>query len=105
MTESFIAITTLVGINVLLGWGVYLVFMAGQLSLGQGAFMAIGAYTASVLTVNLGIPLAPAMLVAGVVAAAFGVAIGFPSLRVRGTYLALVTLGVGEAVRVFFQNF
>src|SRR6266571_7393943 len=105
MTEGSVAIATLVGINVLLGWGVYLVFMAGQLSLGQGAFMAIGAYASGVLTVKFGVPLIAAMVAAGALAAVFGVAIGFPALRVRGIYLAMVTLGVGEAVRVFFQNF
>lgn len=105
MSEAFLSVAMLVGVNVLLAWGAYVVFMAGQLSLGQGAFMAIGAYVSGVLTVRLGLPLVPAMLVGGLAAAAFGAAIGFPALRVRGIYLAMVTLGVGEAVRVFFQNF
>ena len=105
MSEGWLTVAALVGINVLLAWGAYVVFMAGQLSLGQGAFMAIGAYVSGVLTVKLGVPLVPAMLVAGLVAALFGAIVGFPALRVRGIYLAMVTLGVGEATRVFFQNF
>lgn len=105
MSEAALTLATLVGINVLLAWGVYVVFLTGQISLGQAAFMALGAYSSGVLTVKFGVPLVPALLAGGLFAAVFGVLVGFPALRVRGIYLAMVTLGVGEAVRVFFQNF
>lgn len=105
MSAEFGTFATLAGINILLAWGVYVVFLTGQISLGQGAFMAIGAYVSSVLTVNFGSPLIVAILIGGFASTLFGVAIGFPALRVHGVYLVMVTIGVGEAVRVFFQNF
>lgn len=99
-----LAILTFIGINILLAWGAWIVFMTGQITLGQAAFMAIGAYVAGVLTVKEGLDLIPAMLVAGLVAAVFGAAVGFPALRLRGLYLALMTIGVGKLVVVFFSN-
>jgi branched-chain amino acid transport system permease protein len=105
MSAEFLTLATLAGINILLAWGVYVIYLTGQISLGQGAFMAIGAYVSGVLTVNFGLPLIAAMLLGGVAAAVFGVILGFPALRVHGVYLVMVTIGVGVSVRVFFQNF
>jgi branched-chain amino acid transport system permease protein len=86
----------------------------GQFSLGHAGFMAVGAYTAASLTLaagRAGLPpaLTPAvfllaLLAGGLLAAAAGVAVGFPSFRLRGDYLAIVTLGFGEIIRVVFQN-
>jgi len=97
--------------------------VCGQLHLGPNAFITLGAYTAALLTLtpgekaatflltplmwpfsHLNLPLAPALLAGGLVAAAFGVLTGFPVFRVRGDYLALVTLGFGEVVRVVANN-
>jgi len=95
----------LMGINVLLGWSAYLPLATGQLSLGNAGFMAIGAYASSLLTIQHGWPLLPALLAGALLAGALGILIGFPALRLRGIYLALATLGFGEIVRTFFLNF
>jgi branched-chain amino acid transport system permease protein len=94
-----------VGILVLGALSVYIILATGQLSLGNAAFMAIGAYLASWLTVAGGLPLTAALLIAAVVAGAVGVVVGFPALRLKGIYLAMATLGFGEMVRSFFLNF
>jgi branched-chain amino acid transport system permease protein len=93
------------GINILLGWSAWLPLATGQLSIGNAGFMAIGAYTASILTVRAGAPLVLALVAAALVASAFGILVGLPALRLRGIYLAMATLGFGEIVRTFFLNF
>jgi len=95
----------LTGIHVLLGWSAYLPLATGQLSLGNAAFMAVGAYTASLLTVQQKWPLLPALLAGALLAGLLGVLVGLPALRLRGIYLAIATLGFGEIVRTFFLNF
>ena len=75
-----------VGVNILVGY-------CGQISLGSGAFMAVGAYGAYNFFVRVpGMPLVPALLLGGLCATAFGILFGLPSLRVRGLYLAVATL-------------
>ena len=83
----------------------------GQLVLGHAAFMSIGAYTAALISkaiVASGAPLALAiavgLILAGIMAAVFGFIIGMPALRLRGDYLAIITLGFGEIIRVIIQN-
>lgn len=93
-----------VGINILATWGVYITFMTHQISLAQGGFMAIGAYIAGAVTVKLGMPLALGIFVAFVFSGLLGVAFGYPALRTRGIYLVMVTLGLNEVIRVFFEN-
>jgi branched-chain amino acid transport system permease protein len=93
------------GINMILGLSLYFPLAAGQLSLGQGGFMAVGAYTASWLTVAMGWPWPAAFGTAAVVTALLGGVVGLPALRVKGIYLVLLTLAFGEIVRVFFLNF
>lgn len=92
-----------VGILLLGALSVYVILSTGQLSLGNGGFMGVGAYVSAVLTVNFGVPVTLAILVAAAVAGLLGVAVGFPALRLRGIYLAIATLGFGEMVRSFFQ--
>ena len=77
---------------------------AGQLSAGQGGFMALGAYTAAYLTVHHGAPFPLALAAGGLVGGLVGLAVGFPALRLRGLYLVLVTFGFGEVIRVIFLN-
>src|ERR1700754_995472 len=91
-----------VGILVLGGLSVYIILATGQLSLGNAGFMGIGAYLTSWLTVKLGLPLTPSLLLAALAAGAIGIAVGFPALRLKGIYLAMATLGFGEMVRSFF---
>lgn len=91
-------------VNILLAWSVYVALAAGNLSFAQGAFMAIGCYTAGLLTTKLGVPLLPAMLAAAAFSALVAVLIGLPALRVRGIYLILVTVGITFCVRVLLEN-
>jgi ABC-type branched-subunit amino acid transport system permease subunit len=99
---------TLAGIYVLLALGLNIVVgLAGLLDLGYAAFFAIGSYTyafgASSFS-GVHIPFWPMLLVGAVVAAIFGVLLGAPTLRLRGDYLAIVTLGFGEIVPIVFRN-
>jgi ABC-type branched-subunit amino acid transport system permease subunit len=96
------------GIYVLLALGLNVVVgLSGLLDLGYAAFFAIGAYfyalVASSFT-GLHLPFWPMLILGAFVAALFGVALGAPTLRLRGDYLAIVTLGFGEIVPVFFTN-
>jgi branched-chain amino acid transport system permease protein len=91
-------------INSLMAFSVYLPESAGLISLGQGGFMAIGAYVSAVLTAN-GVPFAAALIAGGAVAAVIGAVFAAPAIRIRGIYLIILTLGLGEIVRVFFLNF
>jgi ABC-type branched-subunit amino acid transport system permease subunit len=96
------------GIFVLLALGLNVVVgLAGLLDLGYAAFFAIGAYTYGLLAstfYNIHVPFWPMLILGAIVAALFGVALGAPTLRLRGDYLAIVTLGFGEIVPVFFTN-
>jgi branched-chain amino acid transport system permease protein len=96
---------TLVLIYVMLGWGLNIVVgLAGLLDLGFVAFYAVGAYSYALLATNFGWSFWICLPLAGLFAAGFGVALGFPVLRLRGDYLAIVTLGFGEIIRVILQN-
>ena len=91
------------GVNVLLALGLYFTLATGQFSVGHGGFMAIGAYTASVLTVSFGWALVPAVLCGAAAAFVVGVLIGLPVLRFSHLYLAMATFGFGEIVRAVFS--
>lgn len=94
-----------VGILLLGALSVYVILATGQLSLGNAAFMGIGAYLTSYLTVELGLPVTAALVIAALASGAIGVVVGFPALRLKGVYLAMATLGFGEMTRSFFLNF
>ncbi len=96
---------TNVGIYVLLAMGLNIVVgFAGLLNLGYAAFFAIGAYTYALLNLHFGIPFWAALPFAGAVSMIFGFVIGLPSIRVRGDYVAITTLGFGEVIRIAFNN-
>jgi branched-chain amino acid transport system permease protein len=98
-------IITLGGINAILAISVNTITgITGQLSIGQAGFMAIGAYSCIALTLDLGLPLPVSTLLAALVTAFFGFLIGFPTLKLSGDYLAIVTLGFGEIIRVILTN-
>ena len=101
-TES---VLIFLGINTVLALSLALPVSAGLLSLGQGGFMAIGAYASAILTTWYGLPFAAAVAVAALLAGLAGVGVGFPALRIRGVYLLILTMGFGEIVRIFFLNF
>lgn len=78
--------------------------ITGQLSLGQAGFMAIGAYATILLNQMYGLPLVVAIIIAALITAFFGFLIGFPTLKLEGDYLAIVTLGFGEIIRIILVN-
>ncbi|MFG2005714.1 branched-chain amino acid ABC transporter permease [Spirillospora sp. NPDC048911] len=97
MTSAAIFVMLAVGLNIVVGY-------CGLLDLGYAAFFAVGAYTGGILASELDIPLIatlPAVLVVTVVA---GIVIGAPTLRLRSDYLAIVTLGFGEIIRICANN-
>lgn len=93
------------GIALLGGLSVYVILATGQLSLGNAAFMAVGAYVCAALTVMAKVPLTVALMMAGLASGTLGLIVGFPALRLRGIYLAMATLGFGEMTRSFFLDF
>ncbi len=109
-----------VGINIILAVSLNLINgYTGQFSLGHAGFMSVGAYTAAAITLHVGPKLFSggttggfgvgllflgALLAGGLLAAAAGLLVGIPSLRLKGDYLAIVTLGFGEIIRVIFRN-
>jgi branched-chain amino acid transport system permease protein len=96
---------TTVLIYVMLGWGLNIVVgLAGLLDLGYVAFYAVGAYSYALLATHFGWSFWACLPLAGVFAAAAGVILGFPVLRLRGDYLAIVTLGFGEIIRLILLN-
>jgi branched-chain amino acid transport system permease protein len=105
MSTYYAGLLADVGILLLGALSVYIILATGQLSLGNAGFMAIGAYLTSYLTVVLGLPVTPALLLAAIAAGVMGCAVGFPALRLTGIYLAMATLGFGEMVRSFFIVF
>ncbi|MGX9726414.1 MAG: ABC transporter permease subunit [Candidatus Electronema sp. VV] len=90
---------------VMLGLGLNIVVgMAGLLDLGYVAFYAVGAYSYALLNLHFGIGFWTALPIGGLMAAFFGILLGFPVLRLRGDYLAIVTLGFGEIIRLVLEN-
>lgn len=90
---------------VMLGLGLNIVVgMAGLLDLGYVAFYAVGAYSYALLNLHFGIGFWLALPLGGLLAAMFGILLGFPVLRLRGDYLAIVTLGFGEIIRLVLEN-
>lgn len=104
--DAYVAgVLTLGGINALMALSVNVVCgITGQLSLGQAGFQALGAYSVVLLTSNLGLPLPLSILLAGLIAAFFGFLIGFPTLKLEGDYLAIVTLAFCEIIKVVLIN-
>ena len=105
MSSYFLDLFSAAGINILLALSVYCPMATGQLSIGNAGFMAIGAYVSAILTVHLHLPLLPALVSGGFTAGIIGLLVGFPALRIKGIFLAMVTLALGEIVRNFFMNF
>ena len=98
-------IATLVVTYILLGWGLNIVVgLAGLLDLGYVAFYAVGAYSYALLALNFDLGFWVCLPLAGILAAFAGVLLGFPVLRLRGDYLAIVTLGFGEIIRIILLN-
>ena len=98
-------VATLVLTYVMLGWGLNIVVgLAGLLDLGYVAFYAVGAYSYAMFATQLGLSFWLCLPIAGMISASFGILLGFPVLRLRGDYLAIVTLGFGEMIRLILIN-
>ena len=101
----YLDLGVLVMTYVMLGWGLNIVVgLAGLLDLGYVAFYAVGAYAYAILSTTYGLGFWTCLPLAGIMAAAWGVLLGFPVLRLRGDYLAIVTLAFGEIIRVVITN-
>ncbi len=98
-------IAILVVTYIMLGWGLNIVVgLAGLLDLGYVAFYAVGAYSYALLAQHYDLGFWVCLPFAGVMAASAGIILGFPVLRLRGDYLAIVTLGFGEMIRIILLN-
>jgi branched-chain amino acid transport system permease protein len=109
LNRQFKSLLVPIGINIILAVSLNLTTgFLGELSLGHAGFMAIGAYTGSILTLYTNLPAGIEFLLGiifgGVVAAIFGVLIGVPVLRLKGDYLAIVTLAFGEIIRSIINS-
>ena len=92
-------------INIMLAVSLHLIIgITGQFSLGHAGFLAVGAYISAIVTMKLQLPFPVAILAAGIFATVAGLVIGIPSLRLRGDYLAIATLGFAEIIRIVFLN-
>jgi branched-chain amino acid transport system permease protein len=92
------------GVNGLLALAMYVVLAVGQLSLGQAAFMGLGAYSSVLMTMNLGLPFWAVLPLSIVSPVVFALVIGLPTLRLSGVYLAIATIGLGEVLRAVYLN-
>ncbi len=100
----FLQVLTFVCINIILAMTIYMTLCTGILSLGNAGLMSFGAYTSAILTAEYGLPMPVGILCGGITATAVALIIGLPTIRLRGLYLAIATLGFGEVVRVIALN-
>ncbi len=104
-SRQYLDLAILVTTYVMLGWGLNIVVgLAGLLDLGYVAFYAVGAYSYALLAHYFGFSFWICLPLAGILAAFWGIILGFPVLRLRGDYLAIVTLAFGEIIRVVLLN-
>ncbi|MEH7085988.1 branched-chain amino acid ABC transporter permease [Neobacillus drentensis] len=105
LNQFYVNTLFFIGINIILAVSLHLIIgITGQFSIGHAGFLAVGAYASAIMTMKLSLPFPVALLVGGVAAAVAGLIIGIPSLRLKGDYLAIATLGFGEIVRIVFLN-
>ncbi len=97
VTNALIYVVIALGLNIVVG-------LAGQLVLGYVAFFAVGAYGYALLNLHYAVGFWSALPIGAALAALFGLLLGFPVLRLRGDYLAIVTLGFGEIIRIVLEN-
>ncbi|MBK9292873.1 MAG: branched-chain amino acid ABC transporter permease [Oligoflexia bacterium] len=103
--EYILSMIVYCGVNIILAVSLNLVNgFTGQFSIGHAGFMAIGAYLSAYLGMNFHTPFILNTILGGLASAAAGYAVGLPSLRLKGDYLAIVTLGFGEIIRVVLLN-
>src|SRR5271167_33524 len=93
-----------IGINGLFALSVYATLCCGQLALGNAGFAAVGAYAATLCTMQAHLPFALALGAGATIPALLAVPLGLPVLRLKGVFLAIATLGFGEVVRIVLVN-
>ncbi len=93
-----------IGVNAILALSMYVVLALGQLSMGQAAFMGVGAYTGVLLTLHVGLPFPLVLAAAALAPALVAVVIAIPTLRLSGVYLAIATIGLGQVLRIVYLN-
>ncbi len=102
--DFYFGLAQVIGIHTLLGFSAWCVLQTGQVSMLQGGFFAIGAYSAGMLTTMWQWPILPALPVGGLLAGIVAVIVGFPALRVKGLMLVVATMAFAEVVRLGFFN-
>ena len=101
--DYYVHLLALVFTNVILAASLRPSLTCGQLNIGHSAFMSVGAYTSGLLAKNLGVPFEVSLLAGALLATAVGLVIGYPSLRLRGVYFAMVTVAFVEVIRLIAQ--
>lgn len=92
-------------INIMLAVSLHIILgITGQFSIGHAGFMAVGAYVSAICTMQLELPFVTGILLGAIVAALAGLLVGIPTLRLKGDYLAIATLGFAEIIRIIFLN-
>jgi branched-chain amino acid transport system permease protein len=102
-SDYYVYLLAIVFTNVILASSLRPSLMCGQLNIGHSGFMSIGAYTSALLAKNLGMPFEISLLCGALLAAVIGLAIGYPALRLRGVYFAMVTVAFVEVIRLIAQ--
>ena len=101
---TYSSLINFLGVDALLALSIYPTLASGQLSVGNAAFMGIGAYTAALLGLKLGWPFLPALVAGALLGGVAAFLLGLPVLRLRGVFLAIATIGFGEIVRIVALN-
>lgn len=101
----YIGVFTFLGINLIITTGLSLLMgYAGQISLGQAGFYGLGAYTTGILTTRFSMPIAVSLPISLLLSVGIALIVGIPTLRLRGHYLAMATLGLGEIIYIIFNE-
>jgi len=101
----YVGILTFTGINIIITIGLSLLMgYTGQISLGQAAFFGIGAYTTGILTTRFAMPIIISLPLSILLTITVAFVVGIPTLRLKGHYLAMATLGMGEIVHIVFNE-
>jgi branched-chain amino acid transport system permease protein len=105
LNDSYVDTLVIMGVNIILAVSLNLINgFTGQFSIGHAGFMSIGAYVSAIMTTNEGYSFPLALLCGCLAAAVAGLIIGLPTLRLKGDYLAIATLGFGEIIRIVWLN-
>src|SRR5262249_22547178 len=102
--DYYVHVFALFFTNVILAASLRPSLTCGQLNIGHSAFMSIGAYTSALLAKNLAVPFEISLLCGALLATAVGIAIGYPALRLRGVYFAMVTVAFVQVIRPLAQH-